>query len=62
MVMAGDQYKLRCPTRGCESGIHQWVYTGNPLISEAAYAEWWRALSAAEALHAETAPASVTGV
>jgi hypothetical protein len=48
IVRSGDEYKLHCPTRDCESGIHQWVYAGNPLISESAYADWWRALSSAD--------------
>jgi hypothetical protein len=37
-------YELRCPTNGCHAGPNQWVYPGNPLISEAAYADWQRAL------------------
>ncbi|MEY2492123.1 MAG: hypothetical protein QOH24_1074 [Verrucomicrobiota bacterium] len=47
IVRTGDEYKLHCPTRDCESGVHHWVYTGNPLISDTAYADWWRALSSA---------------
>src|SRR5436190_12647057 len=43
--LAGLNHQLRCPTRGCPSQIHQWVYAGNPLISEQAYADWWRALA-----------------
>jgi len=39
----GVQYELHCPTQGCNSRPHQWVYPGNPLISDAAYADWWRA-------------------
>jgi len=38
----GDQ--LRCPTRECLSHVHQWVYPGNPLVSETAHADWWQAL------------------
>ena len=37
-------YQLRCPTHGCHSHLHQWVYRGNPLISDTAYADWWQAL------------------
>ena len=40
----GREYKLHCPTHNCHSGIHQWVYPGNPLMSESAYADWWSAL------------------
>ena len=31
IVMIGNDYKLHCPTAACESGVHQWVYPGNPL-------------------------------
>jgi hypothetical protein len=37
--------ELRCPTDGCNARPSQWVYPGNPLISEAAYADWQRALA-----------------
>jgi hypothetical protein len=37
-------YDLHCPTAHCKSLPHQWVYPGNPLTSESAYADWWRAL------------------
>jgi hypothetical protein len=40
---SGD-YELRCPTRGCQSHVHQWVYPDQALVSEKAYANWWRAL------------------
>jgi hypothetical protein len=40
----GREFKLHCPTHSCHSGIHQWVYPGNPLTSERAYADWWCAL------------------
>jgi hypothetical protein len=48
IVKRGNDYRLRCPTRDCESGVHHWVYTGNPLISETACADWWRALSSTD--------------
>ncbi|MBV9008926.1 MAG: hypothetical protein JO354_07145 [Verrucomicrobia bacterium] len=38
------ELELHCPTRGCRSGVHQWVYPGNPLIDETANADWWCAL------------------
>lgn len=38
------RYQLHCPTDGCRAGPSQWVYTGNPLVSKAAYADWQRAL------------------
>ena len=48
IVMIGNDYKLHCPTAACESGVHQWVYPGNPLLSDAAYADWWRALGSTD--------------
>ena len=48
IVMIGNDYKLHCPTAACESGVHQWVYPGNPLLSDTAYADWWRALGSTE--------------
>ena len=41
-------YELHCPTERCNAGPNQWVYPGNPLISEAAYADWQRALMNSE--------------
>jgi hypothetical protein len=38
-------YELHCPTSGCHSRVHQWVYPSKPLLSEEAYADWWKALS-----------------
>ena len=40
----GEELELHCPTPNCKSGVHQWVYPGNPLLSEATYEDWWRAL------------------
>jgi hypothetical protein len=40
----GDCFELQCPTPECHSHPHQWVYPGNPLTDETAYADWWKAL------------------
>jgi hypothetical protein len=40
----GEEFELHCPTPHCKSGVHQWVYPGNPLLSETAYEDWWHAL------------------
>ena len=42
-----EGYELRCPTQGCQSRVHQWVYPGNPLIDDNANADWWQALGEA---------------
>lgn len=37
-------FHLHCPTETCASSPMHWVYPGDPLISEAAYRDWQRAL------------------
>jgi hypothetical protein len=41
---ANGKHELRCPTEGCDSGPHQWVYPGTPLISDIVDPDWWSAL------------------
>lgn len=31
---------LACPTSGCQSSPREWVYPGNPLVSEKAWRDW----------------------
>ena len=38
------KHALHCPTEGCDSGPHQWVYPGTPLISDIVDPDWWSAL------------------
>src|SRR5439155_27023833 len=38
----GGRYKLYCPTLGCPSGPHQWLYSRAPVVSEIAEPDWWR--------------------
>jgi len=45
----GGRVRLHCPTEGCNAGPSQWVYPGNPFVSEAAYADWQRALANTDA-------------
>ena len=45
IIRSGEgKYELHCPTKGCNSGLHQWVYPGTPLISDIIEADWWRAI------------------
>ena len=37
--------ELHCPTEGCRSHPHQWVYPDNSAITEEAETDWWRALA-----------------
>ena len=41
---SSEEVQLRCPTPNCQSGVHQWVYPANPLISEKSEEAWWHAL------------------
>jgi hypothetical protein len=41
---ASGKHELHCPTEGCDSGSHQWVYPGTPLISDIVDSDWWSAL------------------
>jgi hypothetical protein len=48
ITTAGNEVQLVCPTANCRSGVHQWVYPGNPLVSEATYQDWWHALASSD--------------
>jgi hypothetical protein len=37
------RYKLFCPTLGCPSGPHQWLYPRTPVVSELTDSDWWHA-------------------
>ena len=56
----GGRVRLHCPTEACNAGPSQWVYPGNPLVSETAYADWQRALenTDAESSSAQLSPAA----
>jgi hypothetical protein len=41
---ATEKYILRCPTAGCNSTPHEWVYPGNPYTSEASWHDWKRVM------------------
>ena len=43
---SNGKYELRCPTDGCGSGSHQWVYPGTPLVSDIVDPDWWHASDA----------------
>ena len=39
---AGNRkYELYCPTEGCNSRPHLWIYP-TPLVSHVAESDWWR--------------------
>lgn len=46
---SGGGLEVKCPTRGCNSTPHEWVYPGNPLVSEASWRDWLRVFTENEA-------------
>jgi len=39
---AGNRkYELHCPTDGCNSRPHLWIYPATPLVSHVAKSDWW---------------------
>jgi len=42
--LGNRKYELRCPTEGCKSGTHLWIYPATPLVSHVVASNWWRPL------------------
>ena len=42
---SASNVRVACPTDGCAGSPREWVYPGNPLVSEKAWADWAVALS-----------------
>ena len=41
---AGNRrYELHCPTEGCNSRPHLWIYPATPLVDHVIKSDWWRA-------------------
>lgn len=43
--LRNGKYELRCPTEGCNSRPHLWIYAATPLVSYAVESKWWRAVA-----------------
>ena len=41
--VANGKYELHCPTEGCNSRPHLWIYRTTPLVSHLVESDWWRA-------------------
>jgi hypothetical protein len=39
------KYELHCPTEGCNSRPHLWIYPTTPLVSHVAKSSWWHSAS-----------------
>jgi hypothetical protein len=49
------KFELRCPTEGCNSRPHLWIYRTTPLVSHVVESDWWRA---ADRKHERSEPVS----
>ena len=39
---AGNRkYQLHCPTEGCNSRPHLWIYPATPLVAHVVESDWW---------------------
>jgi len=45
---ANGAVKVACPTSDCAGSPREWVYPGNPLVSDKAWADWAMALAFGE--------------
>jgi hypothetical protein len=52
----GGKYKLYCPTLGCTSAPHQWLYPRAAVVSELGKPDWWRTGKQAVRRAAESMP------
>jgi hypothetical protein len=43
--LGNRKYELRCPTEGCDSVPHLWIYPATPLVSYELELDWWRLAS-----------------
>ena len=41
--VANRKYELHCPTEGCNSRPHLWIYPATPLVAHVIESDWWRA-------------------
>jgi hypothetical protein len=41
---SNGRHELGCPTEGCNSAPHLWIYATTPLVSHVAASRWWGAM------------------
>ncbi len=39
--VANRKYELHCPTEGCNSRPHLWIYPATPLVNHVVKSDWW---------------------
>jgi hypothetical protein len=42
--LGNGRYEVGCPTEGCNSAPHLWIYPRTPLVSHVAASRWWGAM------------------
>jgi len=50
------KYELHCPTEGCNSRPHLWIYPATPLVAHVIKSDWWRAAGKTQERHAPSSP------
>jgi hypothetical protein len=50
------KYELYCPTDGCNSRPHLWIYPATPLVSHVIKSDWWRAAGKTQKRRAPSSP------
>ncbi len=43
--VANRKYEVHCPTEGCNSRPHLWIFSATPLAAHVIKSDWWRAAS-----------------
>ena len=44
-ISPAGRVRLHCPSEDCASTPREWVYPGNPLVSQKAWRDWQRVLN-----------------
>jgi len=59
--VANRKYELHCPTEGCNSRPHLWIYPATPLVTHVSKSDWWRAADKTQGRHAPLSPLRAEG-
>ena len=59
---SNGRQELRCPTDGCNSGTHLWIYSTTPLVSHVAAPCLWRTTDKQHCSHSSVMRAYGSGL
>jgi hypothetical protein len=59
--LRNHKYELHCPTEGCNSRPHLWIYRATPLVSHVIKSDWWNAIGKKYERHAPSPALRVYG-